>query len=174
MISRDWHCQNDRCGQSFHSYEKANPPCPACGCVRVSWVPGGGHIGNMSKRVDARLRDIADQHGLTNLNSPSPSRVNRAAPVLNKPAPPPDPEFGVRAYGGIGLSAPLSRSHDPMGDIYCVPSSSSVNVKGSVAIGSIGRNPQTGETFNNAMAPPRASGNYSPMLNTVVEGRHRR
>ena len=170
MISRDWRCLNPRCGTVFHSFEKANPPCPTCGCVRVDWVPGGGHIMDMAPRVDKRLRTIADQQNMTNLNSVSHSRASRAAPILNKPPPPGNPEFGNRAYGGTGLSAPLSRQYDPLGDIYCVPSASAVSVGGKVAIGSIATNPRSGEQYNNAMAPPR--GEVSPMMNTVVHARH--
>ena len=40
-ILRTWHCQNRRCSKQFDAWT-ANPECPACGCVRVAWVPGGG------------------------------------------------------------------------------------------------------------------------------------
>ncbi len=127
MISRDWYCLNDRCGHEFHSFDPANPPCPECGCVRVSWVPGGGHIMSMAPRVDRNLRSIADQHGMTNLNSPSPSRLNRAAPRVH--VPPISPELGIRHFGP-GLSAPVS-AHGAI----CVQSSSPVDVRGKVQIG---------------------------------------
>jgi hypothetical protein len=126
VISRNWHCQNERCGHEFHSFDPANPPCPNCGCVRVSWVPGGGHIMGMAPRVDARLRAIADQHGFTNLNSASPSRLNRAAPrVEQKPI---SHEMGIRNFGP-GFSAPVS-AHGAI----CVPSSSSVDMRGKVQL----------------------------------------
>ena len=127
MISRDWHCQNDRCGHAFHSFDPANPPCPQCGCFRVSWVPGGGHIMGLAPRVDARLRAIADQHGFTNLNSASPSRLNRSAPrVEQKPI---STEMGIRNFGP-GFAAPVS-AHGAI----CVPSSSPVDIRGKVQIG---------------------------------------
>jgi hypothetical protein len=125
MISRDWRCLNAKCGDIFHSFDQANPPCPTCGCMRVDWVPGGGHIGGMSRRVDGVLRDIADQHGLTNLNSPSPSRLNRAMPAM--PQPSISPELGHIHFGN-GLSAPVSRD----GPI-CVQSAT--GIRGSVTVG---------------------------------------
>jgi len=150
MISRDWRCLNGACGFVFHSFEKANPPCPECGCVRVSWTPGGGHIGAVAPRMDARLRAISDQHGGMNLNSPSPSRLNRAAPRLDVPAP--SPELGT-VHFAPGFSAPVS-AHGPM----CVPSSSPVNLRGKVAIG-VARDP--------------SSSIPGPSANAIVEARHR-
>jgi len=126
MISRDWHCQNDRCGHKFHSYAQDNPPCPRCGCVRVGWVPGGGHIMVMAPRMDKRLRSIADQHGLTNLNSPSPSRLNRAAPR----APVYQQVQGYNHHWGLGVSSPISTQ-----GAICVQSSTPVDIRGKVPIG---------------------------------------
>jgi hypothetical protein len=127
MISRDWRCLNDRCSETFHSFDPANPACPKCGCVRVSWIPGGGHISSIAPRMDARLRSIADQHGFTNLNSASPSRLNRAAPRVE--AKPISPEMGIRNFGP-GFAAPVS-AHGAI----CVPSSSPVDIRGKVQIG---------------------------------------
>jgi len=148
MISRDWYCM--ACGHEFHSYEKANPPCPSCGCVRVNWVPGGGHIGAVAPRMDARLRSIADQHNMTNLNSPSPSRLNRAAPRIDVPAVSPD--LGVVNFGP-GFSAPVSRN----GPI-CVPSSAPVDIRGKVAIG---------------VSRDASASIPGPKANAIVEARHR-
>lgn len=150
MISRDWHCLNERCGHAFHSFDPANPPCPQCGCVRVSWIPGGGHIGKMAKSVDKSLRAIADQHGLTNLNSPSHSRLNRAMPRLE--VPPISPEMGIRNFAP-GFSAPVS-AHGPI----CVPSTAPIDLRGKVQIG---------------VARDSSKSIPGPMTNTVIEGRHR-
>ena len=131
MISRDWHCQNERCGHGFHSYDPANPPCPKCGCVRVSWVPGGGHIMGMAPRVDARLRDIADQHGFTNLNSASPSRLNRAAPKYE-----PGPAMNGYTHNfGMGMSSPVPIPDPNNTRTFCVPSSTPVYATGKVQVG---------------------------------------
>jgi hypothetical protein len=150
MISRDWQCLNRACGATFHSFEKANPPCPKCGCVRVDWVPGGGHVMSMAPRVDARLRHIADQHGFTNLNSASPSRLNRAAPRIELP--PISPELGTVNFGP-GFSAPVS-AHGAI----CVPSSSHVNLRGKVPIG---------------VAREASASIPGPGANAIVQARHR-
>lgn len=153
MISRNWRCLNERCGHCFHSFERTNPPCPECGCVRCDWIPGGGHIMGMAPRIDKRLRGIAEQQGMTNLNSPSPSRLNRAAPRYN--APPISPEMGVKHWG-MGIASQFS-AHGPV----CVESSSNINLRGQLAVGphAVPRGP------NNAFPGPSA--------NAIVEGRHR-
>ena len=79
-------CLNPRCRTEFHSFDHANPPCPKCGNLRVSWVPGGGHIAKRSPSLDRTVRSLADSFGLTDLNSPSPSRLNRAMPRIARPA----------------------------------------------------------------------------------------
>ena len=149
MISRDHRCLNERCGTVFHSYDKA-PACPKCGCVRIDWVPGGGHRLDIAPRMDARLRSISDQHGGMNLNSPSPSRLNRAAPQIYQPAPSPD--LGT-VHFGPGFSAPVSRD-GPM----CVPSTSPVNIRGKVAVG---------------VRRDSSSSIPGPSANAIVEARHR-
>lgn len=151
MISRDWHCLNPQCGHEYHSFEKANPPCPACGCLRVDWIPGGGHTGGMARRVDARLRDIADQHGFTNLNSASPSRLNRAAPRIETP--PISPELGVKHFAP-GFSAPIS-AHGPI----CVPSVAPLNLRGKVSVGAHAQRHEASATMP------------GPSANTVFAGR---
>jgi hypothetical protein len=150
LVSRDWRCLNGTCAHIFHSFEKANPPCPECGCVRVDWVPGGGHILDMAPRMDARLRSISDQHGGMNLNSASPSRLNRAAPRID--VPPPSPDLGT-VHFAPGFSAPVSR-HGPM----CVPSSSPVDLRGKVQIG---------------VARDSSASIPGPSANAIVEARHR-
>jgi hypothetical protein len=151
MISRDWHCLNERCGVEFHSFEKSNPPCPKCGCVRVSWIPGGGHIMGMAPRIDKRLQLIAETQGLKNLNSPSPSRLNRAAPRVNTP--PMSPELGQKHWG-LGISSEMSR-HGPV----CVESSSGVNLVGKLPVGQ----------FASPRGPNPAF--PGPGANAIIEGR---
>ncbi len=150
MISRDWKCLNGKCGHEFHTFDR-NPVCPSCGCYRCNWIPNGGHGGGLAKRVDARLRDIADQHGFSNLNSASPSRLNRAAPRLD--IPPISPELGIKHFAP-GFSAPVS-AHGAI----CVPSVAPVNLRGKVQVGD--------------HAPRReASGSIpGPGANTVLAGR---
>ncbi len=129
MISRDWRCLNDRCGETFHSFANDNPPCPACGCVRVGWIPGGGHVNSIAPRMDARIRSIADQHGLTNLNSPSNSRLNRAMP--RAPIHPTVP--GVTHNWGFGISSPIPDAHHP--NAGAIASFSATSVSNKVVVG---------------------------------------
>lgn len=69
FVLRTWLCQNSDCGVEFEAGEP-NPPCPDCGCIRVQWVPGGGHMLSASTRsADATLRRVASRYGLTNLRS---------------------------------------------------------------------------------------------------------
>lgn len=153
MISRDWHCLNEKCGGAFHSFDRANPPCPKCGCVRVSWVPGGGHIMGMAPRMDKRLRMIAEQQGMSDLNSVSPSRSMRAAPKA--PTPPLSPELGTKHWG-MGITSQFS-AHGPV----CVESANPIRLRGQVGVGpnALPRGP------NNAFPGPSA--------NHIIEGSHR-
>lgn len=106
MISRDWVCLNRSCRHTFHSFERESPECPRCGCVRVSWVPGGGHIGTTGN-IDRTVRSLADSYGMTNINTPSPSRLNRAMPKhYHPPADGPTMNFG-------GFSAPINSQLQP-------------------------------------------------------------
>ena len=151
MISRNWNCLNPRCGKPFHSYEKGNPPCPACGCVRVGWIPGGGHVGTKAARVDATARSLADTYKLTNINTASPSRLNRSKP----PVPQPPVEPGPPVMFAPGFSAPVSR----MG-ATCSPSSSLIRATGKVRAG------------NDAMAMPHSGTYPRPQQYTRFVGKH--
>ena len=86
MVSRDWCCLNERCRAAFHSFDDA-PECPQCGNVRVHWIPGGGHIGKVAPGHDRRLNHLANAYGMTDINSSSHSRLNRAMPRAVHPGP---------------------------------------------------------------------------------------
>ena len=153
MISRDWGCLNPRCRTAFHSFEEA-PTCPSCGNVRVHWVPGGGHMlsGN-TRRADQTLRGLAEKYGFTNLNSPSPSRLNRAAPKADHP--------GQERYVGQHTFAPGFTAN-----IYskasCEPSLTRNTVKGTtVAVGDLA----------SPLAPSRTIG--GPSLNHKILARYK-
>lgn len=121
MISRDWRCHH--CGISFHSYEKANPPCPECGCVKVTWIPGGGHVATVSGGFDKTLNRLADHYGMGDMNSPSPSRLNRAMPKAPQP----------QAVNYMSFAPGFS---GPVGDgPICAPSASNFQLSGSQPIG---------------------------------------
>lgn len=152
MISRDWMCLNRRCGFTFHSFEPA-PECPECGNVRVHWIPGGGHIGKEAPRMDRELRKLSDQFGGMNFNSPSPSRLNRAAPKANHPHP--SQSRGQHTFAP-GFTANV---YDKAA---CEVSSARVNLK--AATGSIGDN----------AAPFSRSGSVpGPAANAVFHARYR-
>jgi hypothetical protein len=123
MLSRDWQCLNGRCKATFHSYEHTAPSCPKCGCVRVGWTPGGGHVGSM-KALDASLNALAKSYGMTDIaNSPSRS-LNRAMPKHDM----------VAADGPVinfapGFAAPFHTG----GRATCEPSRTKVDFKVSAA-----------------------------------------
>lgn len=115
-------------------------------------MPGGGHIlTGKTRRMDARLDSIARQHGVTNLNSPSPSRVNRAAPVL--PPKPISPEAGVRHWG-MGITSAVS-----LHGAVAVEAASPIDLRGKLAIGT------------HAAPNPASASVPGPMANTIIEGR---
>ena len=153
MLSRDWHCLNRTCGKQFHSYARGNPECPHCGCVRVSWVPGGGHIGKSSPGIDRTLNVLAADYGLTNLNSPSPSRTNNAMPRRSTPRN--ANLLGVKQWAP-GFSSPVYDTAS------CDVSTSAVNVRG-VQI--------PGRRFERS--PNMVSPGLGDNLMTQVQGVHR-
>lgn len=103
MLSRDWKCLNRACGRIFHSFEKGNPPCSHCGCVKVAWVPGGGHIAKTSPGIDQTVRQLAHDYGMSDINTPSKSRLNRAMPKFAQRV----PDLPVQHFAP-GFSAPVS------------------------------------------------------------------
>lgn len=149
MISRNWQCLNRRCGATFHSYEKGNPECPQCGCVRVSWVPGGGHLAKTSTSADLVLKSLAHDYGMNNINSPSPSRLNRAAPKYDGAVA--DPGLGVKHF------APGFSSHVSPNGATCSPSLEPVSLRGQQPVG---------RSFSPSNSVP------GPIANTEFAGRH--
>lgn len=148
MISRDWICLNRSCGQTFHSYDNS-PACPGCGNVRVSWVPGGGHIvGERTKHNDRTVRGLAEAYGFTDLNSPSPSRLNRSAPRHWVPV---DQSMGTKHFAP-GFSAPIRADGAPS----CTTSETAV--RGSRIVGQA--IPMTGRTTPGPEAATRIEGRY--------------
>ncbi len=147
MILRTWRCLNRRCGKDFESYERANPDCSHCGCARVQWIPGGGHIGTRAAAVDATVRSLAEGYGMANVATPSHSRLNRAMPKFEVR----QPDMPVKHFAP-GFSAPVS-SQGPT----CQESEASVSLRGQTSI--------------NRQLQPNARW-PSPMANTEIHGRH--
>jgi len=125
-IIRSWICGNARCGSWFDS-DEANPDCPACQCVRVSWRPNGGHIGAVAKAGDAELRALADIFRLDNMNS---AERGRAAKQVKLPAATAANGNNVTTFAG-GFSAAI----DPCVGAQCVPTANRFDVKVKAAPG---------------------------------------
>lgn len=124
-IIRNWLCLNKRCNAQFTSWNPY-PECSKCGCSRVQWVPGGGHTAGTRQSADAELRILADNYGLTNLNS---ARRDQAAKPMHVPA-----QIDQRSPSmqfAPGFTAPVLPDRS-----VCVPSTSKVNFKATVATGS--------------------------------------
>jgi hypothetical protein len=124
-IIRSWICENSRCSEWFESWD-ANPECPKCKCVRVSWRPNGGHMGGHSKSADAELRALVDAFKLDNLNS---AERGRAAKVIKTP--PPVPAGSQMHTFGQGFTAAIN----PAAGAQCVPVSNKIDYKIKAAPG---------------------------------------
>lgn len=122
-IIRSWQCQNSRCGKRFDAWE-ANPECPKCHCVRVSWVPGGGHVAGTAKAADAELRNLAECFRMENMHS---AERGRGAKIVAPQAP--------IAAGPARQFAPGFTAAAPMDRAVCVPSSTPIDFKAKVGIG---------------------------------------
>lgn len=125
-ILRTWLCLNARCNAEFDAWE-ANPSCSRCGCVRVQWVPGGGHIANVSGRADAEFRTLADNFNLTDMHS----AVRGEAAKKVKSQPTVDPRSAPAHQFAPGFSAVAHPSQ-----AVCVPSMNKVNFKAKAGVGS--------------------------------------
>jgi hypothetical protein len=147
MLSRDWRCLNQRCGKTFHSFEKANPDCAHCGSARVAWIPGGGHVGKVAVSADATLRQLATNYGMADIASPSPSRTNRAMPKYEQRR----ADLPVKHFAP-GFSAPVAST-----GATCQVSEAAVNLTGKVA---------TGRALPHSRTVP------GPQAMTQVAGRH--
>jgi hypothetical protein len=119
-IIRSWTCENSRCRETFDSWN-ANPECPKCGCVRVNWLPAGGHVGKAGKAGDAELRALADIFKMPDMNS---AERGRAAKKVNLPPASPPGSGPVHTFQG-GFSAAVN----PAMGAQCVPTSNSVDFK---------------------------------------------
>ena len=104
-VLRTWLCLNKNCNAEVES-DVPNPECAVCECVRVQWIPGGGHISGKSRGIDKTLRDVADRFGLTNLGQHGGTHAGeRAEP--NRVTPPPS----ERMYSPMpGFNVPWSNT----------------------------------------------------------------
>lgn len=147
-IIRSWLCLNARCNAQFTAWEP-NPACSTCGCVRVQWVPGGGHVAGTAKGADAELRALADAFRMPDINSAV--RGERAKPTVSQPY---VDQKGAPAHQfapGFAAVAHPERA-------VCVPSSQNVNFKTKLGVG-------------NALGAGKL-GLPSVQSGTTFEGRH--
>ena len=144
-ILRSWACLNGNCVTVFDAWEAA-PACPQCGCVRVSWVPGGGHIGKAAGAVDAEFRALADCFGMTDMASGGA----RAMPKVAQPAV--DPNGAPMKNFGNGFACVPHPER-----AVCVPSAIPVTSKVKI---------ETGNRLARSRSDPGIA------WNTRVEARH--
>ena len=149
MLSRDWQCQS--CGAGFHSYDHGNPPCPHCG-GRADWVPGGGHIATeQGKGATRTMRSLAEAYGMSDMNTGSPSRLNRAMPHSRGIHAQPDKSLGIKHF------APGFAAHFHPTLPTCGPSLIPPDARHKVSIGA---------------RLPRSASIGGPMMSTKIEGRY--
>jgi hypothetical protein len=143
-ILRTWVCLN--CEHQFDAWEP-NPECPDCGCVRVSWVPGGGHTLGVAPGVDAEFRKLTDTFGMTDMASGGNGAKVRASQPAVAPNSAPLHHFAP----GFACTPDPSRP-------VCVPTSAQVKANHKLTIGQ-------------ALSP---NGNFPSLKsNTSVEASHR-
>ncbi len=124
-ILRSWLCLNSRCGATFDAWEE-NPPCTQCGCVRVQWIPGGGHVQGTAGHADAEFRALADAFKMTDMHSAvrgEAAKKMKSQPVVDQRSTQPH-QFAP------GFSAVAHPSQ-----AVCVPSMNKVNFKAKAGVG---------------------------------------
>jgi hypothetical protein len=129
-IIRSWQCLNGRCLEIFDSWE-SNPACPDCQCLRVQWIPGGGHVAGTAKAADVELRKLVDTFKMSDVNSAQ--RGERAMPKL--PAQPVAGRDQPNMQFAPGFTAPIVRDSSGRVVATCQPSTSHVNFKAKVGTG---------------------------------------
>ena len=124
-VIRTWVCLN--CSQEFDSWE-SNPACPSCECVRVSWVPGGGHIAGVSRSGDAEFRALADVFRLDDLHS---AKAGEAAKKIENP----QPAYANGVFGTPHDFGGFVANIDPNAGSQCLPAANKINFKTKAEIG---------------------------------------
>ena len=154
-ILRTWQCHNRRCGNTFDSWDDY-PSCPGCKNVKVSWVPGGGHVMGVAPQADADIRSLADTFGLSDLTSTRHGQKGgRAKPPL--PATTAPAGGNAMAFGGFVTPQPYALGSDGQVHATCMPAANRVDYKVKAA---------PGTQLPASKIYPR------PQSNTVIEARH--
>lgn len=152
-ILRSWQCQNRRCNHQFESGDRY-PECPCCHNVRVSWIPGGGHVGNGARSCDAEFRTLVDTFKLNDAGNFRHGEKGQRAKL-----PTPMPVNGApQLQFAPGFSAPITPY------AVCVPSPG-VNFTVKTKVG------DRGALTASAAAPFAGAGSIAG--NTRIEARHK-
>jgi hypothetical protein len=153
-ILRTWQCHNPRCGKVFDSWD-AYPSCPGCKNVKVSWVPGGGHVMGVAPQVDADVRSLAERYGLSDL---TPTRHGEKGGRAKPPLPAMKaPSNGAMNFGGFVSPQPYAISNDGQVHATCMPAANRIDYKVKATPGT---------------AVPPSKIYPRPQVNTVIEARH--
>ena len=144
-VLRTWNCQNRRCAHSFDSGDPY-PPCPKCGCAKVSWQPGGGHLKSAATvHTDRTLKSVAANMGLSDMGQRGTTHrgeaVKRDAPAA--------PEIG-RYQPMPGFSVPWSNrptagwadSPYPLKGTLPIGTHRFPNTRGQIPTQTVGRDPR--------------------------------
>jgi hypothetical protein len=124
-VIRTWGCLN--CSREFDSWEAA-PSCPDCECVRVNWVPGGGHIAGVSRSGDAEFKALADIFKLDDLHS---AKVGEAAKKINDP----QPKYANSVFGTPHDFGGFVANINPNAGAQCLPVANRINFKATAEVG---------------------------------------
>ena len=124
-VVRSWQCLNGRCGATFDAWE-SNPECPLCKCVRVTWIPGGGHVAGTARAADADLKTLADNYGLSDLMSAK--RGEAAKPMVSQARTSQNRETAIQFAPGFAVTPHPTQA-------ICAPSAQNVNFKTRLSSG---------------------------------------
>ena len=129
-ILRTWICQNRRCEALFDAWEDY-PPCPDCGCARTNWLPAGGHIGKAAPGIDAELKTLASNYGMTDIVTAREGE--RAMPKLPTRPAAATGDMMQFAPGFVGTPYTLDGQGRPQA--VCQPSAANINFKVKAQVG---------------------------------------
>jgi hypothetical protein len=152
-VIRSWQCLNRRCGHQFESGERY-PECPRCKCVRVDWIPGGGHVGSAGSGIDRELRTLVDAFKLPDVANARHGEKGQGAKI---PAAAPSGNYGTMNFAP-GFSAPITPG------AVCVPAPN-VGFKVKTGVG------DSRGAFSAKQTPFTATNDLRG--HTRIEGRHK-
>lgn len=102
-VYRTFGCLNRNCRHEFTT-DNEYPSCPACGALKVKWVPKGFAILKKSVGYDKTIKSLTDRAGMTNMNEPRAGQRAKGRPDIPTPVSYADATVGG-VKGKIGLDA---------------------------------------------------------------------